>query len=207
MPHIHPTAVVEDEVEIGRGTAVWHFAHLRRGARVGAQCIIGERSYIAGRAWVGDRVKIHNGVTIPALITIEDGVFIGPNVVFTNDRYPRATTPDLHALRTSEVDGHIKPTRVCEGASIGAGAVIGSNLVVGRFAMVGMGAVVTRSVPEFHLVVGRPGVSIAGVCRCGQPMHRFATSPDPFTIEMTCSACGLPYRIADRTVTELAPPG
>lgn len=206
MPQIHPTAVVEEGVEIGSETAVWHFAHLRSGAHIGAQCIIGERSYVAGGAWVGNRVKIHNGVTIPALVTLEDGVFVGPNVVFPNDRYPRATTPDLQALRTSGVDERIGPTRVCQGASIGAGALIGSNVVVGRFAMVGMGAVVTRSVPDFHLVVGHPAVSVAVVCRCGHCVHRFATPTDPSAAEVVCPACALPYRINGRTVTELAPP-
>lgn len=206
IPRIHPTAIVEDQVEIGPGTSVWHHAHLRSGARIGAQCIVGDRSYVAGGAWIGDRVKIHNGVTIASLVTIEDGVFVGAGASFTNDRYPRAATADLQTLRSSDVDTHIRPTRICSGASIGSGCMIGSDLVIGRFAMVGMGSVITRSVPEFHLVVGNPGRSVGIVCRCGQPVHRFDASHATRVVEVKCPACELPYRIDQGVVTELAPP-
>ena len=98
---------------------------------------------------------------------------ISAGTVFTNDRFPRATVPDLSSLRPSEPDEHTRPTLVREGATIGAGSVIGCDLVVGRWSMVGMGSVVTRSVPDFHLVVGHPARSVGCVCRCGEPFLRF----------------------------------
>jgi protoporphyrinogen oxidase len=151
---------------------VWSNAHIRSGAVIGDDCIIGEKTYIASDVVVGNRVKINAMVYLCAGVTLEQGVMVSAGVVFTNDRYPRATTPDLTELRTSDADEHTQPTLVREGATIGAGATVGSGLEVGRFALVGMGAVVTRSVPDFHLVVGNPARSVSAVCRCGQPVLR-----------------------------------
>ena len=176
--------------------------HIRSGATIGRDCIVGEKTYIAGGVVVGDRVKVNALVYLCAGVTLDDGVMVGAAVVFTNDRYPRATTPDLAELRTCDVDEHTRPTRVREGATIGAGAVIGSGIEIGRFALVGMGAVVTRSVPDFHLVVGNPARSVAVVCRCGEPVVRFASGRHPDGT-LTCPACGRTYEIRDRTVTEV----
>jgi acetyltransferase-like isoleucine patch superfamily enzyme len=219
-PRVHPTALVEEEVTLGPGTAVWDSVHIRRGTRIGAECIVGEKTYIAYDVRIGDRVKINAFVYVCAAVTIEDGVMIAAGTVFTNDRFPRATTPDLRALRPSEPDAHTRPTRVREGATIGARAVIGSDLVIGRFAMVGMGAVVTRSVPDFHLVVGHPAVSIGAVCRCGPLLARFARAggPDPgprtppraARLDLACAACGRRYGLGAGpvpVVTERAPEG
>ncbi len=151
---IHPTALVEEGVTIGDGTAVWDNVHIRHGATIGEQCIVGEKSYIAYDVRIGDRVKINAMVYICAAVTIEDGVMISASTTFTNDRFPRACTNDLRALKPSEPDEHTLPTRVREGATIGAGCTIGNDLVIGRFAMVGMGSLVTRSVPDFHLAIG-----------------------------------------------------
>ncbi len=96
---------------------------------------------------------------------------ISAGTIFTNDRFPRATTPDLKQLRPSDPDEHTLPTLVREGATIGAGCIIGNDLVIGRFAMIGMGSVVTKSVPDFHLALGHPASSVGGVCRCGQLLH------------------------------------
>ena len=161
-PRVHPTALVEDGVALGQGTSVWDNAHLRRGAVVGRDCIIGGKTYLADEVLIGDRVKVNAGVYLCSGVTVEDGVMIAAHVVFTNDRFPRATTPDLMRLRPSEVDEHTERTRVCEGATIGAAAVIGPGLTVGRFAMVGMAAVVTRDVPDFHLVTGSPASECRG---------------------------------------------
>jgi acetyltransferase-like isoleucine patch superfamily enzyme len=203
-PFVHPTAILEEGVEIGRGTSVWDNVHIRRRARVGEECIVGEKSYVAYEVRIGDRVKINAFVYICAAVTVEHGVMISAATTFTNDRFPRATTPDLLRLRSSAPDEHTLPTRVREGATIGAGCTIGNDLVIGRFAMVGMGSLVTRSVPDFHLALGHPAASVGCVCRCGQLLVRWKDLGEPVA-ERAC-ACGLPYRIEDRVVRELAPP-
>ena len=200
---IHPTALVEAGVELGAGTAVWDHVHLRGPARIGAECIIGGKSYIAYGVEIGDRVKINANVYICTGVTIEDGVMVSAGTIFTNDRFPRATTPDLRALRGSGADEHTRPTRVCQGATIGAGAIIGCDLEIGRFAMIGMGSLVTRSVPAFHLVVGSPARSVGLVCRCGEPVARFAAGSRPVEGEAECGACGRRYLVTAAAVEEL----
>lgn len=201
---IHPTAIIEPDVSIGGGTSIWDNVHIRRGARIGRNCIVGEKTYIAYGVQIGDFVKINAFVYLCAGVTIEDGVMLSAGVVFTNDRYPRAAASDLRALRPSEPDEHTRSTRVAAGATIGARAVIGSDLEIGRFAMIGMGAVVTRSVPPFHLALGHPARSVGCVCRCGQLLMRFDESSP--RVERACSECGLRYAIEDRLVRELSPP-
>ena len=202
---IHPTAIVEDNVELGAGTSVWDNVHIRHSTRLGESCIVGGKTYIAYGVDIGNRVKINAFVYICNAVTIEDGVMISAGTIFTNDRFPRATTVDLKQLYSSDPDEHTLPTRVCEGATIGAGCVIGNDLEIGRFAMIGMGALVTKSVPDFHLTMGHPAKSVGCVCRCGQPLMRFPET-DSFEEEVTCSVCGLEYRIKDRHVVELTPP-
>ena len=203
---IHDTAIVEAGVRLGAGSAVWDNAHVRHHAALGEECLVGGKSLIAYDVRIGNRVKINSNVYVCNGVTIEDGVMVSAGTIFTNDRFPRATTPDLAELRSSEPDEHTLPTLVREGATIGAGCIVGNDLEIGRWAMVGMGSVVTRSVPDFHLVLGSPARSIGAVCRCGQLVWKFAEeSGDP--IEVPCPACDLPYRIENQTVTELAPPG
>lgn len=202
---VHATAIVEDGVRIGPGTVVWDNVHIRAPTTVGADCIVGEKTYVAYGVDIGDRVKINAFVYLCTGVTVEDGVMISAGSVFTNDRYPRATHPDLSTLRSSAPDEDTGRTLVREGATVGARSVIGSDLIVGRWSMVGMGAVVTRSVPDFHVVVGHPARPVACVCRCGEPLLRFeGTAPD--TDAVTCAACALPYRIHDGEVAELEPP-
>lgn len=203
---IHPTAIIEDDVSLGEGTAVWDSVHIRHGSSIGEQCIIGEKSYIAYDVRIGNRVKINAFVYICNAVTVEDGVMISAGTIFTNDRFPRATTSDLKALRPSEPDEHTLPTLVREGATIGAGCTIGNDLSIGRFAMIGMGALVTRSVPDFHLAVGHPAKSVGAVCRCGQMLCRFQEETDGESLEVACAACDLRYAIHNRVVTELNPP-
>jgi UDP-2-acetamido-3-amino-2,3-dideoxy-glucuronate N-acetyltransferase len=202
--HIHPTAIIEEGVEIGPGTSVWDNVHVRHSTRIGEQCTIGEKTYVAYNVQIGNRVKINAFVYICTAVTIEDGVMISAGTIFTNDRFPRATTPDLKQLRSSEPDEHTLPTLVREGATIGAGSTIGNDLVVGRFAMVGMGSLVTKSVPDFHLVVGHPAKSIGCVCRCGQVLIRFSHQASAEFDRVTCRTCGLEYTIRGQTVTELS---
>jgi acetyltransferase-like isoleucine patch superfamily enzyme len=199
---VHPTAIVEEGVVVGQGSSIWDNVHIRRNARIGVDCIIGEKSYVAYDVVIGDRVKINAFVYICAEVTIETGVMIAAGTIFTNDVFPRATTPDLLALRTSDPDEHTRPTLVREGVSIGAGAIIGCDLTIGRFAMVGMGSVVTRSIPDFHLVVGNPARSIGIVCRCGEPVARFAAGTKPPEGDASCPACNRAYRIEEDRVTE-----
>ena len=202
---IHPSAIVEAGVEIGTGTAVWDSVHIRHGTRIGVDCIVGEKTYIAYGVRIGDRVKINAFVYVCTGVTVEDGAMISAGTVFTNDRFPRATTPDLERLRPSDPDEHTRSTLVREGATIGARAVIGCDLTIGRFAMVGMGAVVTKSVPDFHLVVGHPAVSVGAVCRCGPLLVRFAAPQVADAGEVACAACGRRYWLAGRLVTEVTP--
>ncbi len=202
---IHSTANVEPEVQIGAGTSIWDNVHIRHSTHIGEDCIIGEKTYVAYGVKIGNRCKINAFVYICNAVTLEDGVMISAGTIFTNDRFPRATTPDLKHLRPSEPDEQTLPTLVREGSTIGAGCTIGNDLSIGRFAMVGMGTLVTKSVPDFHLALGHPARSVGCVCRCGQILMRFPESPT-FETDQTCSACGLQYHIKNQIVTELTPP-
>ena len=142
---IHETAEIEHGAIIGADSRIWHFVHVRAGARIGRHCTIGKDCYIDDGAVIGDRVKIQNGVSVYQGVTLEDEVFVGPHVVFTNDRYPR-----------SQGSWEVVPTRIRRGASIGANATILCGIEIGEWAMVGAGAVVTHSVPAGMLVRGNP---------------------------------------------------
>jgi len=205
-PRIHPTAIVEDDVQLGAGTSVWDNVHIRHGARLGEECIVGGKTYIAYDVRIGNRVKINAMVYICYGVTLEDGVMISAGTLFTNDLFPRATTADLTQLRSSDPDDETCSTRVREGATLGAGAIIGNNLEIGRFAMVGMGCVVTRTVPDFHLVIGNPARSVGCVCRCGQPLAKWAAGEKISRESVDCEKCSLQYEITDGTVTELLHP-
>jgi len=155
---IHETAEVSEKAVIGDGTKVWNQAQVREGASIGANCIIGKNVYIDAGVQIGSGVKIQNNVSVYAGVTVEDDVFLGPSMTFTNDLYPRAFNPEWQ----------ITPTHVCKGASIGAGAVIVCGVTIGAYAMVGAGAVVTKDVPPYTLVVGNPARPVWRVCRCGR---------------------------------------
>lgn len=200
---IHPTAIVEEGVVLGRGTSIWDNVHIRRGTMVGEECLVGGKTIIAYGVRIGHRVKINSFVYICTAVTIEDGVMISAGTIFTNDRFPRAASSDLKSLRPSEPDEHTLPTLVKEGATIGAGCVIGNDLAIGRFAMIGMGSVVTKSVPDFHLALGNPARSVGCVCRCGLLLAKFDSIAAP--AEFACD-CGLQYSVTGQTVLELTPP-
>jgi acetyltransferase-like isoleucine patch superfamily enzyme len=200
---IHPTAIVEPGVEIGDGTSVWDNVHLRGPSRIGQDCIIGEKTYIAYGVEIGDRVKVNAFVYIPTGVTVETGVMISAGTIFTNDRFPRATTADLSALRDSGPDEHTERVLVRAGATIGAGCRIGPGLEIGAFAMIGMGAVVTRSVAAHMLVTGHPARPAGLVCRCGTPVFRGdpATAPDS---ALTCGTCNRQYHLEGGALREPA---
>ena len=190
---IHPTAIVEEGVEIGEGTAIWDNVHLRGPSVIGADCIVGEKTYVAYGVRIADRVKVNAMAYICTGVTIETGVMISAGVIFTNDPFPRATTADLAGLRPSGPDESTEETVVREGATIGSGAVIGPGLEIGRFAMVGMGSVVTRSVPDHALVMGNPARTHGWVCRCGQRLGD----------DLACPGCGRAYRAAGGRLEDL----
>jgi len=200
---VHPTAIVEDDVTLGAGTSVWDNAHIRHGAQLGKECIVGGKSYIAYDVSIGNRVKINAMVYICYGVTIEDGVMISAGTIFTNDQFPRATTADLLQLRSSEPDEETHETVVREGATLGAGAVIGNGLEIGRFAMVGMGSIVTRGVADFHLVVGNPARSVGCVCRCGQRLSRWVADEVVDQESLVCAKCAAEYRVVGGEVREL----
>lgn len=203
---VHPTAIVEEGVVIGEGTSIWDNVHIREGATIGSNCIIGEKTYVAGGVRIADRVKINAFVYLCYGVELETGVMVCAGSVFTNDPYPRATSPDLSILRPSGPDGFTQMTRVREGATIGARAVIGGDLEIGRFAMVGMGTVVTRSVGDFQLVVGNPARPLGWVCRCGRPVLRYSSQQPATEIIARCSECGKAYAVLNGSLTEVHSP-
>jgi len=167
-PFVHQTAEVSPLAEIGPGTKIWRNAHVREGARIGRGCVIGAGAYVGEGVQVGDRCKVQNDALLYEGLTLEDGVFVGPQVCFTNDYWPRAINPD-GSLKSAD-DWEMGRTRVCYGASIGARSVIVTGLTIGRFAMIGAGSVVTRDVPDHGLVFGSPARLQGWVCACGRKL-------------------------------------
>jgi acetyltransferase-like isoleucine patch superfamily enzyme len=199
-PRIHPTALVEDGVQIGGGTTIWDNVHIRRGARIGRKCIVGEKTYIAYDVEIGDLCKLNACVYVCAQVRIGDGVMIAAHTVFTNDRFPRACDPDLNDLQTSEPTAATLWCTVGRGVTIGANATIGPGLSIGEFAMVGMATVVTRDVPAHGLVIGNPARLVGLVCRCGEPVLRLEPGQStPRAGNHPCARCA-------RAVTWPPPP-
>ena len=185
MIRIHPTADVSPKAAIGEGTSIWHQSQVREGVHIGEQCIIGKNVYVDFDVQIGNRVKVQNNCSVYHGATLEDGVFLGPHVVLTNDLYPRAINPD-GSLKGND-DWEVGAIRVCYGASIGACAVLLPGVTVGRFALVGAGAVVTRDVPPHGLVVGTPARLIGYVCACGLPLRELDGA------QMMCLRCSATY--------------
>lgn len=175
---VHETAVVDEGAEIGAGSRIWHFCHVFTGARLGERCILGQNVMIGPRVTVGAGCKIQNNVSIYDSVTLEDEVFCGPSCVFTNVLTPRAFV---------ERKTEFAPTLVRRGATIGANATIVCGVTIGRYAMVGAGAVVTKDVPDFALVVGNPARRIGWVSRTGERL-----GPD-----LVCPRTGERYRETD----------
>ena len=172
----HPTAVVDQPAQIGDGTRIWHFCHVMSGARIGARCILGQNVFVASRAVVGDGCKIQNNVSLYDDVVLEADVFVAPSAVFTNVNNPRAFIERKHEYRT---------TLVGRGASIGANATVVCGHQIGAYAFIGAGAVVTKDVPAYGLVLGVPGRVVGWMCRCG---IRLSGGPAP-----VCNSCGQKY--------------
>ncbi len=179
---IHPSAIVDEGAQLGEGTRVWHFAHVCAGARIGARCSLGQGVYVGNDVAIGDNVKIQNNVSVYDAVTLEDDVFCGPSMVFTNVYNPRSAVTRKNEYRR---------TLVRRGATLGANCTIVCGHTVGRHAFVGAGAVVNRDVPDFALMVGVPARQIGWVSRHGERL----ALPLSGDAEAACPATGERYRL------------
>ncbi|MFJ5713899.1 N-acetyltransferase [Neobacillus sp. NPDC093127] len=176
---VHESSYIDENVSVGSGTKVWHFSHIQTGAEIGENCSLGQNVNISTNVKIGNGVKIQNNVSVYEGVELEDYVFCGPSMVFTNDLTPRSKHP-------KGTEGYIR-TLVKYGASIGANATIVCGNTVGRFAMIASGAVVTKDVPDHALMAGVPAQQIGWVCECGSVLKN----------ELNCSECGREYTLSD----------
>jgi UDP-2-acetamido-3-amino-2,3-dideoxy-glucuronate N-acetyltransferase len=179
---VHPTAVVDDGAEIGAGTRIWHFCHIMPTARIGEGCNLGQNVYVDNNTTIGNGVKIQNNVSVYHGVILEDYVFCGPSMVFTNVINPRSEIERKNEFRT---------TLVKRGATLGANSTIVCGVTIGRYALIGAGAVVTKDVPDYALMLGVPARRAGWVCRCGVGLE-FGRAT-----ETSCPACGSRYRQTD----------
>ena len=173
---VHESSYIDDDVEVGEGTKIWHFCHIQKGARIGKNCSLGQNVNISNNVKIGNGVKIQNNVAVYEGVEIEDDVFCGPSCVFTNDLTPRARYPKGH--------DNYKKTIIRKGASIGANATIVCGHIVGEWALIGAGAVVVENVPAHALMLGVPAKQKGWVCECGEILKN----------GFTCSKCGRKYK-------------
>lgn len=178
---VHESSIVDPPCCIGRGTRLWHFSHIQSGATIGEDCTIGQNVYIAAHAIIGNGVKIQNNVSVYDGVILEDDVFCGPSMVFTNVINPRS-----HVSRQKEY----RTTRVGRGATIGANATLLCGCTIGPYAFIGAGAMVTRDVPAFALVYGNPARRKGWICRCGIPLRLQGG-------KAACMKCGDAYEICE----------
>jgi UDP-2-acetamido-3-amino-2,3-dideoxy-glucuronate N-acetyltransferase len=179
----HPTAIIDDGAQIGDGTRIWHWVHVSGGARIGKNCSLGQNVFIGNRVVIGDNVRIQNNVSVYDDVTLEDDIFCGPSMVFTNVINPRSHVPRKHE--------YLK-TLVKRGASIGANATVVCGHAIGEYAFIGAGAVVTRDVPPYGLMVGTPAKRVGWMCYCGVRLPL-----DESNARARCTDCGRSFRLAD----------
>lgn len=182
---VHESSYVDSNVTIGQGTKIWHFSHIQTGAIIGEKCSIGQNVNIANNVKIGNYVKVQNNVSIYEGVEIEDYVFCGPSMVFTNDLTPRSKYP--------KGSSNYKKTIVKYGATIGANATIVCGHTIGKWAMIASGAVVTKDVPNYALYAGVPAKHIGWVCECGLRLDTY----------FHCSNCGRTYEQKDNQLYEL----
>src|SRR4029079_19241587 len=179
---VHESSYVDEPCEIGEGTKVWHFSHVMSNSRIGRRCNIGQNVVISPQVTIGDNVKIQNNVSFYTGVILEDDVFCGPSMVFTNVVNPRS-----HVSRKDEY----RPPRVGRGATLGANCTVVCGHDIGCYAFVGAGAVVTRDVPDYALVVGNPGRVAGWVCACGVKLSDGSQPP----ADAVCASCGTRHRV------------
>jgi len=182
---VHESSYIDEDVKIGEGTKIWHFSHILKGSKIGRNCVLGQNVMVGPNVKIGNNVKIQNNVSVYEKVEIEDDVFCGPSMVFTNVINPRAFIERKHEFRK---------TLVKKGATIGANATIVCGVTIGEYALVGAGAVVTKDVPPYALVVGVPARQIGWVCKCGV---RLEFDEDNMA---TCKLCGEKYKLENGKV-------
>lgn len=188
---IHPSAIVDEGAQIGEGSRVWHFAHVCAGARIGAGVSLGQNVFVGNKVVIGDRCKIQNNVSVYDNVTLEEGVFCGPSMVFTNVYNPRALIE-----RKSEY----RDTLVKRGATLGANCTIVCGATIGAFAFIGAGAVVTKDVAPYALIVGVPGRQIGWMSEYGEQLDLPASGEG----EATCPHSGQVYRLAGNQLEKVS---
>jgi UDP-2-acetamido-3-amino-2,3-dideoxy-glucuronate N-acetyltransferase len=190
---VHESSYVDMPCEIGAGTKIWHFSHVMKDCRIGERCNIGQNVVISPGVTIGNNVKIQNNVSVYTGCILEDDVFCGPSMVFTNVINPRS-----HVVRRDEY----KTTLVRQGASIGANSTIVCGITIGRYAFIGAGAVVTRDVPDYGLMYGNPAKIQGWMCACGV---KLSLSTSAGAEHGRCEACGKEYKRQNRMVAPVAP--
>ena len=180
--YVHESSYIDDDVEIGEGTKIWHFCHVQKGARLGKNCSLGQNVNVGNNVRIGNGVRIQNNVSVYEGVEIEDNVFCGPSCVFTNVTTPRAHFP---------VHGIYAKTLIKEGASLGANCTIVCGHTVGRSALIGSGSVVTKDVKDYALMVGVPARQLGWVCECGKRLDD----------TLKCS-CGRAYSLDGDTLVQ-----
>jgi UDP-2-acetamido-3-amino-2,3-dideoxy-glucuronate N-acetyltransferase len=178
---VHASSFIDEGCEIGEGTRIWHFCHVMSGARIGERCSLGQNVVVSPGVVIGRNVKIQNNVSVYTGVTLEDDVFCGPSMVFTNVVNPRS--------QISRKDEY-RPTLVRRGATLGANSTVVCGNTIGQYAFISAGAVVIRDVPDYALVVGNPGRISGWMCRCGVKLAAGAMFPE----RAVCSTCGAAYR-------------
>ena len=183
---VHESAYVDEGARVGAGTKIWHFCHVVAGAEIGERCSLGQNVVVMSRVKIGHNVKIQNNVSVYEGVELEDDVFCGPSMVFTNVINPRSHVSRKHEYRR---------TLVRRGATIGANATIVCGATLGEYAFVGAGAVVSRDVPDYALVVGVPARQRGWACACGEILDAPLAAPDA-ELRVRCAACGESYVLA-----------
>jgi acetyltransferase-like isoleucine patch superfamily enzyme len=189
---IHPTAIVESDT-VGEGTRIWGFSHVLKGAVIGKNCNVGDHCFIESGATIGDGVVIKNANMIWSGLQVEDSVFIGPNVIFTNDRYPRSR--HLPAARNRyEDDSWLETTTIKRGATLGAASIILPGITIGEYALISAGALITKDVKPYAIKIGNPARQKAWACKCGHPLL--------FRMNFSeCDHCNLKYEQRGNSIT------
>lgn len=182
-----PTAIIDDGAIIGAGTKIWHFSHVMSGARIGQNCSLGQNVYVGGQAVIGNNVKIQNNVSVYDKVVIDDYVFCGPSMVFTNDFNPRSKYPKGRE--------NFLPTHIKEGSSIGANATIVCGNTIGKSAFIGSGSVVTKDIPDYAIAYGNPARVHGWICECGTKLNFIDE-------KATCAKCGINYSKKNDLVTK-----